>query len=479
MTTAALRPALGRSAGLGARPAGHATAGPGFGGHTPRPLVLALAAFLAINFARVHEGFWVLAPLHLGQVTGVPLILLALTKLPRDQMRAALRTGPGRGMLFIGLMMILSIPLSIWIGNSVAYVRSNAVISYIMFVTTAAVLVDRGALPVVLRTEVLGVAVGAARMFLPGARLFMEGNTPRYLFGWTYDPNDTAVLFVVTIPIALYLGNQRGRWYVRLVWYAAALLMVMGIVRTGSRGGLIGLGAMLATLVLLAPPRHRVRIIGAGVGAALVFGIGVQRDPILRERFASVLDSSGQDYNYTSVNGRVEIWKRGVYYMVTHPLTGVGIDNFRVAEMGIGAELKRRKGVEDYHMFTAHNSLVQIGAELGFPGLIAYLFVVVSSIWGMVRVRRGAIAARRRTGVDSDDAGLASAVVTALVGVFVGGLFLSLAYSPMTAFVFALSAAVIAGAGTGGPGPVAGVSHASAAVRSPKRRGGLARLAAR
>lgn len=423
-------------AGRAARGVRAAVGGSLAAGRTPRALVVALALFLVVNFARAHEGFYFLLPLHLAQVTGIPLILLALAKLPREQLRAVLSTRPGRCVLFIGAMMVLSVPLSIWPGHSVAYLRSTAPISYMMFVTTAAVLVDRQAIPLVLRAEVLAAASGAIRMQLPGAPVYMEGGIPRALFGWTYDPNDTAVLFLVTIPLAIYLATRRGaaRW----LWYGVALIMVLAIVRTGSRGGMLGMGAMLGALVLLSPARQRARLMTAGAAAAVVFVGAVQANPVLRARFASTFET---DYNQTATNGRIEIWKRGMYYMATHPATGVGIDNFTVAELRIGSGLKQQQGITDRHMFTAHNSLVQIGAELGVPGLLAFLGMVATAAAGLWRIRSRASASGEAA---ADDAALASSVLTSITGLFAGGFFLSLAYSPMTYFTYALAAAVIA-----------------------------------
>lgn len=463
-----------RSSGLRVRLAGAAKT-------APRALVVALTAFLLVNFARSHELIVQLAVLRLGKVAGVPLVILALRRLPRWQLRAAMRTGPARGMLFIGFLMVLSVPLSIWRGNSIGYLKGVGLISYVMFVTTAAMLVDTAVALTVLRATMIGVTAGAARMLLPGAPVYMEsGGIPRGLFGYTYDPNDTAALFLVSIPFVLYLGNRKGsRWY---VWYAAAVAMIAAMVRTGSRGGLLGLLAMIVALVVLAPPRLRGKLYGAAFAMAAMFAVVVNSTPTLRARFASTFSSEQTDYNYTSTEGRVEVWKRGVYYMVTHPVTGVGIANFPTAELVIGSELKRQKGVTRQRTTTAHNSLILIGAELGVPGLLAYVYVVATAYGGLWRVRRRSVRAASAGMPEAADFGaLASAAMTSLTGLFVGGFFLSLAYSPMTLFTFALCAAVIAAAPlalAASHGTAGAVAPVPAAARPIGRRGGLWRQGA-
>lgn len=433
---------------------------------TPRVLVLTLAAFLVIAFARAHELFSFLTPLHLGKLIGLPLVVVAYQRLPRQQLRAAMRTAPSRGAMAIGIMMLLSVPFSIWMGNSVGYLKSIAYVTVITFVVTASVLVDRRAVAAVLATEVVAVGMGATRMLMPNPPTVFEGDALRIHYGFSYDPNDCAALFLLTIPLALYLAGRLPKY--RLLWYALAAIMVAATVRTGSRGGLLGFGALVAMLGILAPPRQRVRMAGAGLAAALAFAGLVSQNDVLRARFASTFDSSEKDYNYTDTNGRVEIWKRGLYYMVTHPVTGVGIANFGVAEYQIGSQLKAAKGITDRHMLTAHNSLIQIGAELGIPGLAAYLYMIGASARGMWRKRRAGIVARARGGSSpltpgiDDEVALASAVLSALVAIFVAGFFLSLAYSPITLFACALAAGVAAATPVG---VTAIASRAGAGVR--------------
>ena len=446
---------------------------------TPRAVVLTLSAFLVIAFAHVHEMISALTPFRLGKLIGLPLVIVAIQRLPRAQIRAAMRTAPSRGAMFVGLMMILSLPLSIWLGNSIGYMTSVGAVTAITFVVTASVLIDRRAIPVVLATEVFAVGLGATRMLLPGAPTVYEDFAMRVYYGYTFDPNDCAALFLLTIPLALYLANRLPKS--RLLWYGIVLIMIAALVRTGSRGGLIGFGALVTMLAVLAPPRQRARLTVAAAVAALAFGVLVSQNDSLRTRFASTFDTSESDYNYTSTNGRLEIWKRGIHYMVTHPVTGVGIANFMTAEYQIGSGLKAAQGITDQHMLTAHNSLIQIGAELGIPGLLAYLFMIGSAVRGTWRKRRQTIAliARRGAGTATsaleNEVALASAVLMALVAIFIAGFFLSLAYSPITLFACALAAGVI-----GGSAPTALPAYArrpglNGVTAAPTRRDASAR----
>jgi len=97
-----------------------------------------------------------------------------------------------------------------------------------------------------------------------------------------------------------------------------------------------------------------------------------------------------QDYNYDSQSGRVEIWKRGIRYMFGHPLTGIGIDNFQraegtIADIAVEAHEEMYTGVR---WNAAHNTLVQVGAELGIPGFLLMFILMYRGIYEMYRVRK-------------------------------------------------------------------------------------------
>ncbi len=443
-------------------------------------LVYVLAAFLVISVARTHELVHALLPLRLGKLIGVPMLIACFLYLPAWQLASTLNHSVGRAWVFMAIWMVVSLPFALWPGGSVEYLVSTMAVTLIMWGVTASVLMDRRAAPIVLRVITLAIGIAAARLLMPGAlsRTEADGGTLRVEIGFTYDPNETAALFVAAIPLALYLASRPNarRW----LWYGVSLVMVAAMVRTGSRGGMLALVTVAGILIALAPPRRRLTFLSAAFAAPVVFAIVASSDPALRARFASTF-SSGEDYNYTSQEGRLEVWRRGVTYMITHPVFGVGVDGFSVAELEIGPELKKRRasgGVVLTRTQAAHNSLVQIGAELGFPGLIAWGFSIAAALWGVARARARAVGATRR-GVPGlqDESALASAALCSLVGVVITSMFLSLAYSPITMFVLALCVGVAAGSPYAAAIPGRTVGRATGQQPSfvPGRRGGLNR----
>lgn len=151
------------------------------------------------------------------------------------------------------------------------------------------------------------------------------------------DPNDLGLLFIIALPMALYLSAQGGLLGLRrLFWLGAAAVMSYAIYLTNSRGAMLAL-AVLATVWLW---QRR------GVVVAGVFGIvGLSLMALLPSRLQQL------DAEETSAAGRIDAWYAGWEMFTTQPLFGVGVGNFT-----------------DYNWLTAHNSFVLVLAETGFLG---------------------------------------------------------------------------------------------------------------
>ena len=138
---------------------------------------------------------------------------------------------------------------------------------------------------------------------------------------------------------------------------------------------------------------------------------------------------SDTDYNRTEEGGRLQIWSRGIGYMMANPLLGVGPGNFPAAEGRLSAFSQRQQYGKGVRWNAAHNSFVQIGAELGIPGLLFFVGLLAS-----------AFAALRRVG--QREAPITPALTASLIGFAVGAFFLSLAYSEMLYTLIALAVAL-------------------------------------
>jgi O-antigen ligase len=131
----------------------------------------------------------------------------------------------------------------------------------------------------------------------------------------------------------------------------------------------------------------------------------------------------------------MQIWSRGIGYMMGNPLLGVGPNNFQSAEGTLSLLAERQQYGIGVRWNAAHNSFVQIGAELGLPGLALFIALIASTFAALRRSGR-AEAAMVRT---AERPPLTPALTGSLIGFVVGAFFLSLAYSEMLYTLVALA----------------------------------------
>jgi O-antigen ligase len=135
----------------------------------------------------------------------------------------------------------------------------------------------------------------------------------------------------------------------------------------------------------------------------------------------------------------MQIWQRGVGYVLQHPIFGVGADNFRAAEGQLSPFAGRQQYGVGVRWNAPHDTFLQVAAELGIPGLVFFVVMMVSAFRDL-HPRRSP--ARDRFERPPVPPALKQALRAALVGFVVGSLFLSLAYAELLYMLIGLAIAV-------------------------------------
>lgn len=385
-----------------------------------RTFSFALALYVLVVVTRLHEAIPYLQPLYLGKIATVLLAIAAFRYLDRDLLRDVLASKTAKCIGIITLLAVLSVPGSFWPRESVNFLKDQWPLSILLFICVAAgFAIPRTAYQLVV-CATAGAALAAGQLLL-GAGLSVAGRA--YLGGGsssTYDPNDSATLFVMTLPFALLIASRPGK----LRWGGLAVVPVLlvALLKTGSRGGIIALGVLFLFAFATGDGRRRKQFLLLAAVFAIAFSI-VPHDDLV-QRFTNVF-GTGTDYNLDSRDGRLEIWKRGIGMMLNNPLLGVGVATYEVAD-----------GVTAGSWHTAHNAYIQVGAELGVVGLLAFLSAVAYSAIALWRRSRTITSLSYDEGMELQRQ-VAVAVLGAFVAVCVCAFFLSMAYTAMTVFVLA------------------------------------------
>jgi len=267
------------------------------------------------------------------------------------------------------------------------------------------------------------------------SRFELSGDSWRLDRLYYYDGNDLATLIASAMPLGLYVVLTQRRLVVRGLALVGLVVLAVGEIRSGSRGGFLACLAVVAFVLLrltTVPARARL----AGLVVVLVV-VGATSTDKYWTQMQSIAHPN-EDYNTTSDAGRMKTWERGLVYMVSHPVLGVGAGNFPVAEGTISPLARLQERGIGVRWGAAHNSFLQVGAELGIPGLLLFIGLLATAFISLRRVARRALTASPPAG---DVSRLAQSLMAALVGWVVGAFFLSLAYTDM---LYTLVALVVA-----------------------------------
>lgn len=241
----------------------------------------------------------------------------------------------------------------------------------------------------------------------------------------SFNPNMMAGALAVLMPFPLALlifspvrfPSTRGAvlrpiaWLLDRPWIRVPFclltlaVMLAALFITQSRGGWIGAGAALLVLMAGRWPGWGV-ILPAAVGAG---GYFLWHSDLLTTPQRYLVTSS-----LSSLAGRGDIWTRALYVLRDFPFTGVGLGMFGKAAEWLYPDYNGFNVVRYPH---AHNLFLQVGADMGIPGLLAYLWLLGTAFWAGIR----AVRAFGRRGQRSLQ-GLAWACLAGLAGMTVHGM---------------------------------------------------------
>lgn len=442
------------------------------------PLRVLLFLLTVVTISRVHLHYPVLAKLRPVLVLTVAAVGYACLY-PRYLTKASvMRIWPMRHVVVLGILACCSAPFGISLGNSGLYILDSYVKTLIFSFLIA--LAIRRAEDLYTFVWAFVVSCGILSLFsIFVFQLESAGNqAARLAEMYTYDSNDVGVILMIGLPLTLLLLSvDRGakRWLLASVVVGISIAMA----RAGSRGGFLGLVAVgLGGLILVNRVSAARRI---SVAALALVALSLAAPPGYWKQMSTIM-SPKEDYNYSSLDGRNQLIKRGLGYMAEYPVFGIGIYNFAKAECTISPKIQWRPANEPVRCVAPHNSLLQAGTELGIPGLLVWVSLLFGSIVAPLRLRRR-LPRAWRTGTPIQCFLYASATFLpiAMIGFAVTSFFVSFAFSDplyvMAAFITGLYVAVATqlraegaeGAGSAEPIPPVGRESGWRVKRSTRR----------
>lgn len=313
---------------------------------------------------------------------------------------------PGKLLLAYAAAVAVSVPFSIWLGPSIAGVEEVATF-IVMFVVALNTANTRSRLTwLVAALVVLFVlypGLGGVSYYLSGTTKGAGRANWQGVFG---NSNMLAMAMLMLLPFAIALAATAKKKAWQIAWSGAGAVLLGVAVLTKSRAGFLAL--LLIALGTVSLSRRRARAAIAVAVAAMVVAVASPSD--FGERAASIFnDSASQDQ---SVSMRRVYWSMALRIVASNPLTGTGIGTYERAN----AMLMPSNMAGGLRYQDTHNMFLNVWAEIGTPGLVAFTSALLALLFRSWRALQGAHP--RDPMVPFVRAGMVSLSVFMLIGMF-------------------------------------------------------------
>ena len=392
------------------------------------PLRVLLFVLTILTVSRVHQHYPLLAKLRPALILVIAVTTYAYLN-PRHLTRSnVLALWPMRLVAVLGVLACCSAVFGISLGRTASFILDTyiKVLAY-AFLLAVSIRHVRDLFTFVWAYVVSCGILSFFSLFVFGISKTGNSDFARLSNLYMYDANDIGVILMVGFPLTLLLlVSVRGSKLSRGLLFLILLGISATIARSGSRGGFLSFVAVgIASLILVNSVSVARRVTVMVVAAvALIFGAA----PGYWKQMSTVLDPK-DDYNYSALYGRKALAERGIGYMKKYPVFGVGMNNFSRAECTISPLFDKLGASAAIRCRPPHNSYIEAGSELGVPGFLAWISLVVGVIVGPLRLR-GRLPRLWRRGTDAERFlyGATSFFPVAMVGFAVPVFFVTFAW---------------------------------------------------
>jgi O-antigen ligase len=390
-------------------------------GRTNKIFLYTVIVYIFVAIGRTPEVIHILLPLKIGVVASVLMIYIIARSLTDGTVSECYhRYTEAKLLVWLLLIACISMLFSSYHMLGLSFIFSNFVkLVMFYFIIVISMNSPRDVFYVMWGYIISILILGIPSLLSRSADRFSSMDL-------TYDPNDIALLMVVSLPLVIYFIPHNRRVQ-KLCLLFTVVVIYFTIIGSSSRGGFLGMVAVLAVMLLRSHFSFAKKIAVVGIVCTLFL---IAAPESYKQRMNSMADDD-QEYNLTSPFGRKQIWERSLVLFQNNPVFGVGPGCFQVAN---GFTFTEDVGGYAWNA-TAHNSFVLIGTEMGAAGLILYVSILVVAARNVRKTYlRAAV-----TGKHAEIQWMGKAIEASIAGFMVSGFFLSSCYNPISYFLVGLA----------------------------------------
>jgi O-antigen ligase len=297
-------------------------------------------------------------------------------------------TPAGREMrvaLALAAWILVTAPLSMWPGGSITaftetFAKSLAMFWLLVQVVTTPQRYMR--FTWVLCACAIPPAFYVIKHYLGGVYMPGSQRVMGYFSALTENPNDLALVLNLVLPFTIVLLRSAEGVATRIAAAGMIGLFVVAIVVTFSRGGFITLATVIVVYLVKLVRQGRPGVAWAVVVAAVL------ALPLMPASYVNRLATIG-DASADATNSAQDRWRDlgvAATYIVTHPVVGAGFGQSALA-------MNEARGT---YWVSVHNMYLEYGVDLGVPGMVMFVLIVVYALGNTAAASRMALAAGHR-----------------------------------------------------------------------------------
>lgn len=308
-------------------------------------------------------------------ISTIAVVLVPVAWLLSGRALRGLQRPIGRWWAGFLVCLLLATPFSMWRSGSAAMLLNYIPRNYLTFFYIAAFTTSLRRCRTLMYVNVVGAVVllltclkfGQAGSAVDDGRFSVPGSL------FYSNANELGLALLLGVTSFLFL-MYRQAVAARILGVAGILLCSMYALKTGSRGCLLAAVAMFGMIFLFGKNKVKTAIVALPIIAIVLLFLPsatVHRLLLFGTDRATEAQTSADIAAIDSQLQRRELFKKSLYYTVTHPLFGVGPNQFAVAVAGDAS----KNGLHASWLGT-HNSYTQVSSECGIPAFICYCAVV-------------------------------------------------------------------------------------------------------
>lgn len=196
-----------------------------------------------------------------------------------------------------------------------------------------------------------------------------QGSMTR-VFSFFNNPNDFAEVILIFVPFYFAMTFNAKHTLTKLLYLAMAIPPLLSILLTQARGAWIAIA--LAALVYVFFQEKR--LIPVGILLAFAAVPFLPHTILMRLKSFNMADSSFKT--------RIDVWQTVIPILKDYWFTGLGLGNDTLIRISKNYHIFVAKGSIPSH---SHNLYLQLWLETGFPGIVAFLAFIFTTVKKSIR----------------------------------------------------------------------------------------------